>query len=174
MVYVPILKIDLPEPRLQELLPGLVTAVLGACTLAFDAVYDFLQPLPPEGQDLLYAATITHLPKEFRRARRRIVELGIRDEDKVSEELETAAFNFYRCDPVSCHGSGILHLIIMGQQADICHDSIQSQCTVHAVNQQHSIPTFVCAWNAVGTAACITWPALASKSLCHSVGCHIL
>lgn len=37
MVYVPILKIDLPEPRLQELIPGLVTAVLGACTFAYDA-----------------------------------------------------------------------------------------------------------------------------------------
>lgn len=108
MVYVPILKIDLPEPRLQELLPGLVTAVLGACTLAFDAVYDFLQPLPPEGQDLLYAATITHLPKEFRKARRRIVELDIRDEDKMSEELETAAFNFYRCDLASQYGCRIL------------------------------------------------------------------
>lgn len=70
MVYVPILKIDLPEPRLQELIPGLVTAVLGACTLAFDAVYDVLHPLPPEGEEALYAATIMHLPKEFRKARR--------------------------------------------------------------------------------------------------------
>jgi hypothetical protein len=28
---------------------------------------------------------------------RRIVELNIRDEDKMSEELETASYNFYRC-----------------------------------------------------------------------------
>lgn len=102
MVYVPILKIDLPEPRLQELLPGLVTALLGACTLAFDAVYDLLHPLPPEGEEMLYAATIMHLPKEFRRARKRVVELDIRDEDKVSEELETAGYNFYRCGCCGC------------------------------------------------------------------------
>lgn len=70
MVYVPILKIDLPEPRLQELIPGFVTAVLGACTLAFDAVYDLLHPLPPEREVVLYTATLSHLPKEFRKARR--------------------------------------------------------------------------------------------------------
>lgn len=96
MVYVPILKIDLPEPRLQELLPGLVTAVLGACTLAFDAVHDYLRPLTPEANYKLYEEVITHLPREFRKSRKRLVEQGIEDEDKMSEELEMAQYAFYR------------------------------------------------------------------------------
>lgn len=113
MVYVPILKIDLPEPRLQELIPGAVNAILGTCTLAFDAVYDLLHPLPPEGQEALYEAVVTNLPREFRKARHRIVDLDIRDEDKISEELETAAFNFYRCkgDPTVWEG---------GLQGSVC------------------------------------------------------
>jgi hypothetical protein len=70
MVYVPILKIDLPEPRLEELIPGLVTVVVGACTLAFDAVYGFLHPLSPEGEQQIYEATLMNLPREFRKARK--------------------------------------------------------------------------------------------------------
>lgn len=96
MVYVPILKIDLPEPRLQQLIPGVVTAFLGACTIAFDAVYGYLHPLPAEGQLMLYEQVIAGLPREFRKARKRIVELDIQDEEKMSEELETASYNYYR------------------------------------------------------------------------------
>lgn len=97
MVYVPILKIDLPEPRLQELLPGLVRAAINTCTRVFDAVNDFLHPLSPEEQLQLYTATISHLPREFRKARKRCVEKNITDPDKMSEELEDAAFAYYRC-----------------------------------------------------------------------------
>jgi len=97
MVYVPILKIDLPEPSLQELIPGVVHAVLSTCTRVFDVVYDFLNPLTPEHKLILYTTSISHLPKEFRKARKRIVEKNIQDEDKMSEELEDAAYAFYRC-----------------------------------------------------------------------------
>ncbi|KAF8058458.1 hypothetical protein HT031_005582 [Scenedesmus sp. PABB004] len=96
MVYVPLLKIDLPEPRIAELLPGAVHAVLGACTRVFDAVHDYLRPLSPEQELELYEAAIAHLPREFRQARKRIVERSIADEDKMSEELEDAAYAYYR------------------------------------------------------------------------------
>jgi hypothetical protein len=97
MVYVPILKIDLPEPRLQELLPSLVSGVVQGCTLAFDAVHDYLRPLSPPAEQRLYEEVITNLPREFRKARKRIIELDVRDEDKLSEELEDASYAFYRC-----------------------------------------------------------------------------
>jgi hypothetical protein len=96
MVYVPILKIDLPEPSIQELLPGLVHALINTCTRVFDAVHDYLRPLTPDEEMMLYAATIAHLPKEFRQARKRIVERNIADEDKMSEELEDASYAYYR------------------------------------------------------------------------------
>jgi hypothetical protein len=96
MVYVPILKIDLPEPSIQELLPGLVHALINTCTRVFDAVHDYLRPLTPDEEFKLYTATISHLPKEFRKARKRIVEQNIADEDKMSEELQDAAYAYYR------------------------------------------------------------------------------
>jgi hypothetical protein len=96
MVYVPILKIDLPEPSIQELLPGLVHSLINTCTRVFDAVHDYLRPLTPDEELMLYTATIAHLPKEFRKARKRIVERNIADEDKMSEELEDAAYAYYR------------------------------------------------------------------------------
>ncbi|WIA17608.1 hypothetical protein OEZ85_014421 [Tetradesmus obliquus] len=96
MVYVPILKIDLPEPSIQELLPGLVHAFVNTCTRVFDAVHDYLRPLTPDEEAVLYTATIAHLPKEFRKARKRIVEKNIADEDKMSEELEDASYAYYR------------------------------------------------------------------------------
>lgn len=96
MVYVPILKIDLPEPSVQELLPGLVHLFINSCTRVFDVVLDFLRPLSPEEEVLLYTAAVEHLPKEFRKARKKIAERNIQDEDKMSEELEDAAYAYYR------------------------------------------------------------------------------
>lgn len=98
MVHVPFLKVDLPEPRLQEILPGLVHFAVITCTHAFDAVHDFLRPLSTEQKAEVYMKSITHLPREFRLARKKLVENGVEDEDKMSEELEDAAFAFYRCD----------------------------------------------------------------------------
>jgi hypothetical protein len=94
MVYVPILKIDLPEPRLEELIPGLVTVVVGACTLAFDAVYDFLHPLSPQGEQQMYEATLMSLPREFRKARRYVLS-GIVVHHPGSSTGPCSAFNMH-------------------------------------------------------------------------------
>ncbi len=96
MVYVPILKVDLPEPSIQEILPGVVHAFINTCTRVFDLVHDYLRPLSPEQEVILYTAAIEHLPEEFRKARKKIAENNIIDQDKMSEELEDASYAYYR------------------------------------------------------------------------------
>lgn len=96
MVYVPFLKIDLPEPRLEDIIPGTVHVFIKALTAIFDFADDLLRPLSPAGQQLYDEARIASLPREIRLARKKIAENKIDDPEKQSEEIEDAAFAYYR------------------------------------------------------------------------------
>lgn len=96
MVHIPILKIDVAEPSIQELLPGIARFVINSCTRVFDFVHDYLQPLSPEEEMDLYSLQVMHLPREFRLARKKVLERNIVDDDKMSEEFEDAGYAYYR------------------------------------------------------------------------------
>lgn len=98
MVHIPILKIDVPEPSIQELLPGLVHLLINSCTRVFDMVHDYLRPLTPEQEMDLYSLQVAHLPREFRLARKKVLENNIVDPDKMSEEFEDAGYAYYRSE----------------------------------------------------------------------------
>jgi hypothetical protein len=96
MVHIPVLKIDVPDPDISALLPAALGAAIGALTAAYDALTGFLHPLPPGGAALYDAEAVAVLPREIRKARKRIRERRIDDPDKQSSELEEAAFAYYR------------------------------------------------------------------------------
>jgi hypothetical protein len=96
MVHVPILKIDIPEPRLSDLIPSTIELVINTLTIISDRVDDFINPVPPEHAELFSELAVGAIPKEFRKARKRLIERKEKDEDKISEELEDAAFAYYR------------------------------------------------------------------------------
>jgi hypothetical protein len=96
MVYVPILKIELPEPSIAELIPATVRFVVNAATAVYDSVDTYLRPVPVEEAAMARAVIMGSIPIEFRRARKRLAERGELDTEKISEELEDAGFAFYR------------------------------------------------------------------------------
>lgn len=96
MVHVPILKIDIPEPRLQDIIPATIHQIIRALTAIVDKLDDLINPLSPENQEIYQDACIRSLPREFRKARKNIAKRKITDPEKLSEELEDAAFAFYR------------------------------------------------------------------------------
>jgi hypothetical protein len=96
MVHIPVLKIDVPDPDISSLLPAAASAAIGALTSLHDAVRTFLHPLPAEAAAAYEEAEIAALPRELRKARKRIAARRIEDVDKQSSELEEAAFAFYR------------------------------------------------------------------------------
>jgi hypothetical protein len=97
MVHVPFFNFDIPEPRLAELLPRAASAALRGATAACDACRDALFPLTPEQRDAHERALVAALPRELRRAHKRILLQGNeRDALAVSSELEDASFAYYR------------------------------------------------------------------------------
>lgn len=96
MVHVPILKIEIPEPRLSTLIPGVVEALVRALTAIYDFADDLIRPLTPEQQAEYDAAVIASLPIEHRIVRKRIVERNVTDMQQISEELEEATHAYYR------------------------------------------------------------------------------
>jgi hypothetical protein len=96
MVYVPILKIELPEPSIAELIPATVRFVVNAATAVYDSVDTYLRPMPAEEAAMARAVILGSIPIEYRKARKRLLERGEEDTEKISEELEDAGFAFYR------------------------------------------------------------------------------
>lgn len=96
MVHIPVLKIDVPDPDISALIPATITLAINALTAIHDAVDDFLHPLSPEAQAVYDQEKISALPREVRKARKRIRERRVQDVDKQSSEIEEAAFAFYR------------------------------------------------------------------------------
>ena len=96
MVHVPILKIDIPEPRLTDLIPSTIELIINTLTSIHDRVDDFINPVPPEHAELFSELAVGAIPREFRKARKRLIEKKEKDEAKISEELEDATFAYYR------------------------------------------------------------------------------
>ncbi|KIY99439.1 hypothetical protein MNEG_8524 [Monoraphidium neglectum] len=96
MVHIPILKIDVPDPDISALLPATVALAINVLTAVHDALSDFLRPLSPDARELYEHARVAALPREIRKARKRIRDRRIEDVDKQSSELEEAGFSFYR------------------------------------------------------------------------------
>jgi hypothetical protein len=96
MVHIPVLKIDVPDPDISSLLPAAASVAISALTSLHDAAGAFLHPLPPEAAAAYEEAEVAALPRELRKARKRIAARRIEDVEKQSSELEEAAFAFYR------------------------------------------------------------------------------
>lgn len=96
MVHIPILKIDVPDPDITSLIPAAVALAINALTAVHDAVNDFLHPLTPAARAAYEEGRVAALPREIRKARKRIRERRIDDVDKQSSELEEASFAYYR------------------------------------------------------------------------------
>jgi hypothetical protein len=96
MVHVPILKIDIPEPRLSYIIPGTIDAIVRLLSVVYEVANDFLHPLSPEAQAAYDEAVVRSLPAEHRLLRKRIAERGVADLDQISDELEEATRSYYR------------------------------------------------------------------------------
>ena len=96
MVHIPFLNIEVPEPRLANLVPDLVTLILRMCTRAVDAALHATHPLPPDIERLYTQEVIESFPREIQRVLQRACEGKHRDEDHVSEEVEDATLDYYR------------------------------------------------------------------------------
>ena len=69
MVHIPVLKIDVPEPRVQELLPALVEGLISALHKLIGAAEGLLHPRTAEQEAARAAAWVARLPPEFQKAR---------------------------------------------------------------------------------------------------------
>lgn len=96
MVHIPFLKIDVPDPDISALIPATISLAVNFVAAIHDAIDNFLHPLSPDARELYERKCISALPKEFRKARKRIKERRIVDPDKQSSELEEAGFAYYR------------------------------------------------------------------------------
>ena len=96
MVYVPLLNIELPEPRLHELVPGTVEFMLRATSKLAHVVYTAIYPVPPELDDQVWEALEAAVPREFDRVMRRHAEGRIKNSDQLESEIEDASYDWYR------------------------------------------------------------------------------
>jgi hypothetical protein len=96
MVYIPFLKIDIPEPRLQEVVPNTVSFVIGLLHRALDAAQQALDPDTPEQQDAYDRTMEAVLPRELKNVLAKWDAGTIKDEAKLSSEVEEACYDYYR------------------------------------------------------------------------------
>lgn len=71
MVHVPVLKIDIPEPRLQELVPGAVEFTISSINRLISVADGIVHPLTPEQQLAKQAQWVANLPPEFQKVCKR-------------------------------------------------------------------------------------------------------
>jgi hypothetical protein len=96
MVYIPFLKIDIPEPRLQEVVPNTISFVIGLLHRALDAASQTIDPPTPERQQEYDQAVEDALPRELRKVLSKWDAGTIKDEAKLSSEVEDACYDYYR------------------------------------------------------------------------------
>ena len=96
MVHIPVFGIDVPEPRVAQLLPDTVSCISKGCARIMDAAHDLLYPLPPENEQILMDEFVSRMPREFDRVMSRSLEGKIRNDEQLSSEVEEASFDWYR------------------------------------------------------------------------------
>lgn len=96
MVHIPLLGIEVPEPRIAQLVPDFVEGLLRLCTKGTDAAMDATHPLPTEVQEDFMEEYLERLPREVKKVFQRAGHGKHKNEDVLSSELEDAAFDYYR------------------------------------------------------------------------------
>mmetsp|Transcript_10335 Transcript_10335/g.22216 ORF Transcript_10335/g.22216 Transcript_10335/m.22216 type:complete len:303 (+) Transcript_10335:105-1013(+) len=96
MVHIPVLNIDVPEPRIAELLPGAVNILVQLSSRAYDAARDTLYPLEGQAAEIFEAEAVRRLPREFDRLIVRQLEGKIKNDDQFSSEAHEASYDWYR------------------------------------------------------------------------------
>mmetsp|Transcript_25816 Transcript_25816/g.65642 ORF Transcript_25816/g.65642 Transcript_25816/m.65642 type:complete len:320 (-) Transcript_25816:711-1670(-) len=96
MVHIPFFNIDVPEPRIDEIMPEVVEYFIRFCSRSVDAALEAVYPLTQEEKTAVYIDQYVKLPREFDRVIERELEGKIKNEDMLSSELEDASFDYYR------------------------------------------------------------------------------
>lgn len=96
MVYIPFLKIEIPEPRLQEVVPNTITFVISLLNRVLQTANEVINPMTPEEQEAYDKAIEDTLPRELKNVLAKYDAGAIKDDAKLSSEVEEACYDYYR------------------------------------------------------------------------------
>eukprot|EP00798_Chlamydomonas_sp_ICE-L_P023186 gene23186-30398_t len=96
MVHVPVFGIDVPEPRLAELIPNAVTFIVTLGARGLDKIQENLYPLSEDDQETYFNHYMSNFPREFDKVHTRCLEGELDNSAHLSSEAEEASYDWYR------------------------------------------------------------------------------
>lgn len=96
MVHIPVFNVDVPEPRVAELLPGAADVSISLIRRIIENVERVVHPTTREEDEELMKTLKDGLPREYQRVLNRYDEDKIKNDDQLSSELEDASYDHYR------------------------------------------------------------------------------